>query len=104
MLITEISGNVAHESVEHLQVDLLELEWYEANKRIQRKVSKEGIDLALKFLGEGQCLHEGDILYKDPEKVIVVRIKPCEAIVLKPETMLEMGAVCYEIGNKHLPL
>ncbi len=104
MLITEITRNIAHESIEHLHVDLLELEWYEANKRIQRKVSNDGTDLALRFLKEGQCLRDGDILYQDQQKVIVVHIKPCEAIVLKPKTMQEMGTVCYEIGNKHMPL
>jgi urease accessory protein len=104
MLITKISGNIAHESIEHLQVDLLELEWYEANKSIQRKASNDGVDLALKFLKEGQCLLDGDILYQDQQKAIVVHIKPCEAIVLKPKTMIEMGTICYEIGNKHMPL
>ncbi len=104
MLITEIAGNIAYESINHLQVDLLEIEWYEANKRIQRKVSNDGTELALRFLKEGQCLQDGDILYKDHQKAIVVYIKPCESIVLKPKTILEMGTVCYEIGNKLMPL
>jgi urease accessory protein len=31
-------------------------------------------------------------------------IKECDAIIIRPKTMFEMAAVCYEIGNKHLPV
>lgn len=104
MLIKEILGNTAQQSTGKLNVDLLELEWYEATKRIQRKTSTGGIDLSIKFLKEGQRLHDGDILYQDNEKAIVVHIIPCDTIAIKPDTMLQMGTVCYEIGNKHMPL
>lgn len=104
MIIKEILGNTAQQSLDKLTIDLLEIEWYEATKRIQRKTSNGGTDLSIKFLKEGQRLHEGDILYQDNEKAIVVHIKPCDAIVIKPKTMLQMGTVCYEIGNKHMPL
>lgn len=104
MLIKEILGNTAQQSLDKLTIDLLEIEWYEATKRIQRKTSNGGTDLSIKFLKEGQRLNEGDILYQDNEKAIVVHIKPCDAIVIKPKTMLQMGTVCYEIGNKHMPL
>ncbi|MFH7005225.1 urease accessory protein UreE [Flavobacterium bizetiae] len=104
MLIKEILGNTAQQSLDKLTIDLLEIEWYEATKRIQRKTSNGGTDLSIKFLKEGQRLHEGDILYQDNEKAIVVHIKTCDAIVIKPKTMLQMGTVCYEIGNKHMPL
>jgi urease accessory protein len=104
MLIKEILGNTAQQSLAKLKIDLLEIEWYEATKRIQRKTSNGGTDLSIKFLKEGQRLYDGDILYQDDEKAIVVRIKPCEAIVIKPKTMLQIGTVCYEIGNKHMPL
>ncbi|OXG01582.1 urease accessory protein [Flavobacterium araucananum] len=104
MLIKEIVGNTAQQSLGTLKIDVLEIEWYEATKRIQRKTSNGGTDLSIKFLREGQRLQEGDILCQDNEKAIVVHIKPCDAIVIKPETMLQMGTVCYEIGNKHMPL
>lgn len=104
MIVREILGNIKEYSVRSLRVDWLELEWFEAAKRIQRKTSKEGQEIAIKFMREGQRLREGDIVYKDDQKMVVVHIKTCEAIVLKPSSMLEMGTICYEIGNKHLPL
>ena len=36
--------------------------------------------------------------------VIVVDIEPCDTIIIEPKNMAEMASVCYEIGNKHLPL
>ncbi|KIA98137.1 urease accessory protein UreE [Flavobacterium sp. JRM] len=104
MLIKEILGNTAQQPLGKLKVDLLEIEWYESTKRIQRKTSNGGTELSIKFLKEGQRLRDGDILYQDNDTAIVVYIKPCEALVIKPTTMLQMGTVCYEIGNKHMPL
>ncbi|MBK1897399.1 urease accessory protein UreE [Chryseobacterium paridis] len=104
MIINETLGNIADYPVEGKNVDYLDLEWFETTKRIQRKKTRQGTDLAIKFLREGQRLREGDILYKDEEKVIVVNVLETEAIVMKPQSMLEMGTVCYEIGNKHIPL
>ncbi len=60
--------------------------------------------MALKFTKEGQQLQQNDILYEDNDLMIVVDILPCEAIVISPRNMAEMAKVCYEIGNKHLPL
>ena len=36
--------------------------------------------------------------------MVAVDIKECDAIVIRPKSMHEMASVCYEIGNKHLPL
>lgn len=102
MLVEEIIGTRSDRP--DLGTDLLELEWYETTRRIQRKKSNGGVDLAIRLLKEGQRLKQDDVLYRDERKQVTVHVKPCEAIVLRPGTMLEMGTICYEIGNKHLPL
>ncbi|MEO6683977.1 MAG: urease accessory protein UreE [Ginsengibacter sp.] len=104
MIINQIAGNTATHHLEGLTIDPLELEWYETTKRIQRKITVGGMEIAIRFLKEGQRLLQNDILYLDEHKAVVVHIKPCEAIVVSPQTMLEMGTICYEIGNKHLHL
>ncbi|NLR81570.1 urease accessory protein UreE [Chitinophaga eiseniae] len=104
MIIEKIAGNIASMATGNRKVDLLQLEWYEMTKRIQRKHTQGGLEIAIKFLKEGQRLHQGDILYMDDEKVVVVDILPSDAIVVTPRSLLEMGSVCYEIGNKHLPV
>lgn len=104
MTISETLGNISDAAFGLKPIDYLDLEWFEATKKIQRKKTRQGEDIAIKFLREGQRLREGDILFEDEQKIIVVNILETEAIVISPFSMLEMGTVCYEIGNKHIPL
>jgi urease accessory protein len=104
MLIKEKIGNLQSFEINNRSVDFVEIEWYEANKRILHKRSKSGKQFVLKFLNEAQALTEGDVLWQDETNVVVVEIKACEAIVIRPASMYQMASVCYEIGNKHLPL
>ncbi|HVI44069.1 MAG TPA: urease accessory protein UreE [Chitinophaga sp.] len=104
MIIDKIIGNTSNQQTGDRTTDLLLLEWYETTKRIQRRHTQDGMEIAIRFLKEGQRLSQGDILYMDDEKVVVVDIIPSDAIVVTPRSPLEMGSVCYEIGNKHLPV
>jgi urease accessory protein len=104
MIIKQIIGNTATISVEGLIKDILELEWFETTRRIQRKTTKGGMEIAFRFLKEGHRLLQNDIVFMNEEKAVVIHIKPCESIVVSPRSLLEMGTICYEIGNKHLPV
>ncbi len=104
MIITEILGNLADTPLNGRQLDPLYLEWFEPTKRILRKHTHGGREVAVKLLREGQRLHDGDILWQDTQTVVVVEILPTETIVVEPQSMLQMGTICYEIGNKHMPM
>ena len=104
MIIKEIIGNTASLPLSDREIDYLYLEWFETNKRIIRKETAAGQEVAIKLWREGLRLQEGDILFKSETAAIVVAIIPCEAIVIVPQSLLQMGTICYEIGNKHLPL
>ena len=104
MIIREKVGHIKDINPNGRMIDCLELEWYETTKRILHKRTTTGKEIILKFLNQTQNLAEGDVLYQDEQTVIVVEIKSCDSIVIKPATMFEMALVCYEIGNKHLPL
>ncbi|WP_295120571.1 urease accessory protein UreE [uncultured Chitinophaga sp.] len=104
MLIREKVGNVANTDIGNRRKDELQIEWFDAPKRIQRLRTQNGTEVAIKFLQEGQRLEQGDILFMDETTVIIVNIISCTAIAIEPRTMVEMGTVCYEIGNKHLPI
>lgn len=103
MIINETIGNLSQNPTSKT-IDFLDLEWFETTKRIQRKKTRTGTDIAIKFLREGQRLREGDILFEDDQKVIAINVLETEAIEMAPVSLLEMGTVCYEIGNKHIPL
>ena len=103
MLVHQKLGNINSLSADK-NIDWLNLEWHETNKRILHKKTRSGKEVVMKFLKENQNLTQGDIIYEDAETIIVIDIQPCETIVIKPKNMFEMATVCYEIGNKHLPL
>lgn len=106
MLIREIIGQQTDMALAGYEIDTLKLEWYELNKRVQRKVSEKGRDVALKFMAEAVALKDGDVLFVDHSEkfAIVVATLETDVIVLSPSNMLEMATICYEIGNKHMPL
>ncbi|MBL78634.1 MAG: urease accessory protein UreE [Nitrosomonadaceae bacterium] len=104
MIIKQILGNKSNMDLTNLEIDYLELEWFETSKRIQSRTTVNGIPVSIKFLREGQYLSQGDILFRDDKKAIMINIRECEVIVVNPTSLLEMGTVCYEIGNKHAPL
>ena len=103
MLIQQKLGNINNQSV-NKTIDWLQLEWHETRKRILRKQTTSGKEISIKFLNESPDLTEGDVLFEDEQIIIAVGILPCSCLVVAPKNMFEMASVCYEIGNKHLPL
>ncbi len=104
MLIQQKLGNLNTYNINNKHIDWLYLHWYETNKRIQRKRTATGREIALQFLQENPALTQGDILFEDEDNIIAITILPCNSIVITPQNMFEMASICYEIGNKHLPL
>ncbi|MEO8108589.1 MAG: urease accessory protein UreE [Ginsengibacter sp.] len=104
MLIQRKLGNIHSSSTNNLVIDKLIIEWYETGKRILHKETESGNAVILKFLNENPDLKDGDILWQDQHAAIAIEIKPCESIVITPGNALETASICYEIGNRHLPL
>lgn len=104
MIITQTLGNINTIDACSKVIDWLPLQWYETNKRIQRKKTLAGKEVALKFLNESATLTQGDIVWQDEQIIIAIDVLPCDCLVIQPKNMFEMASVCYEIGNKHLPL
>ena len=55
-------------------------------------------------MNENPNLQQGEVLYQEADKNYRVNILPCECLVIIPKNNFETASVCYEIGNKHLPL
>jgi urease accessory protein len=104
MLIQQKLGNINAIDINNRNIDWLQLEWYEAGKRILRRQTRAGNDIALKFLDKNPAFTQGDVLYEDDTLIIAIEILPCDVLVIQPANLFEMASVCYEIGNKHLPL
>ncbi len=104
IIVKELIGNEVDVDLSTRQVDVLELEWHELSKRIIRKYTAQKQEIACKFTSESVSLRDGDILFMDEEQAIVVRVLKTKCIVISPKDMVELATVCYEIGNKHMPL
>ncbi len=103
MLIQEKIRNLGNQTPPP-HTDWLELHWYETRKRILRKITRGGREVSLKFLRENAELTEGDVLLEKDDLLIAVTVIPCSCIVIRPENLYQAASVCYEIGNRHLPL
>jgi urease accessory protein len=104
MLVKKKIGNLSSFDANDRVIDYLPIEWFECRKRILHKKTGGGKDIVLKFLNEPQNLQQDDVVFADEKRVVVVEIMPCDVMVIQPENMMQMALVCYEIGNKHLPL
>ncbi|WP_332696861.1 urease accessory protein UreE [Halalkalibacter lacteus] len=102
MLVQNIIGNVKKQNIASEKVEWIELDWEELNKRILRKQTNKGREVAISLDGDTH-LHFGDIIYQDDEAIIAVRTKLEPAFVVSPKSMTEMGKVGFELGNRHTP-
>jgi len=104
VIVEEVVGKVHELEIGNRKLDPIHLEWFESSKRIQRKKTSQGRDIAIRLLKQGQSLRQGDVLAMDEKSIVFVEILPCEAIEIAPLDLYSMGVLCYEIGNKHLPI
>src|SRR3954464_5751344 len=104
MIIREKIGTLKDIDPVNRVIERLPLPWYESGKRILHKRTDKGREVVLKFMKENPNLSQDDVVYADDRLMIVIDIEPCEAIVLEPSSLYDMALICYEIGNKHLPL
>ncbi|WP_209124851.1 urease accessory protein UreE [Alkalihalobacillus sp. BA299] len=101
MLVDTIIGNVKTlTNVDN--VEWIEVDWEELNKRILRKETDKGREIAIRLAGDAH-LHFGDIVYQNEGVVIAIRTKLEPAYVITPKSMNEMGKVAFELGNRHTP-
>jgi urease accessory protein len=104
MIVQKIIGALSTTDTTNREVDLLHIEWHETGKKILHKKTAAGRDIALKLINEPKSLGQDDIVFADEQLLVAIDIKVCPVLLIRPQSMYEMAAVVYEIGNKHLPL
>ena len=100
MVIEKISGKKP-ENTNGKIIETVSFEWFEMNNKILKKVSSKGTEIGLRL---SQPLFDGALLYEDNEKIICLELLPCETTRVHVHSMKEMGRLCFELGNRHLPL
>ncbi|EGW37911.1 urease accessory protein UreE [Desulfosporosinus sp. OT] len=108
MIVTKVIGKLAdleqiyqHEK-ETFTIEQLHLSWDELQKRILRKTTDVGRDIGIQL--ESGHLHPGDILYREENHLIVVKVKEEAVLVVPVGNMREMGLAAHAIGNMHAPI
>ncbi len=87
------------------ELDYIDLEWFDTQKRMGRWVSRAGLEIALK-LNEPPVmgLRDGDILFEDAQRIVSVNILPTEVICVYARDCAQVARICYEVGNRHASL
>lgn len=98
MIIEKILGKLGDTAK---KVETVSVDWFERDKKLLRKTTSSGEDIGIRV---SSPLNEGDILYEDENRIIAVKIAPCDLVSVKVSSMTEMGRLCFELGNRHLSL
>ncbi|MGK9127466.1 urease accessory protein UreE [Olivibacter sp. SA151] len=93
------ASSLTHEAI----IDYLEIEWFEVNRTTIKRQSIGGMNFFIQRK-QKKPLYNDDVLWSDGHIAVLVRIKPCDCIVLKTSDLKTVGFFCSDIGNQHLPL
>ncbi|MFZ3132326.1 MAG: urease accessory protein UreE [Desulfosporosinus sp.] len=108
MIVTKVIGKLADleqdqlRELEAFTIEQLFLSWDELQKRILRKTTDVGRDIGIQL--ESGHLHPGDILHREKNHIIVVRVKEESILCVPVRNMREMGLAAHAIGNMHAPI
>lgn len=101
MIFENTIGNLTSFEVADRTLDFVNLEWFELDKKLMRKSTASGEEIGIRIQTH---LQDGDVLYEDEARVIAIDVLPCELIAAAADSMIEMGRLCFELGNRHLSL
>jgi urease accessory protein len=101
IVIEEIRGKLSEN--ETRQVERVPLGWMDRLRSRQCVKSDGGTEIGI-ALPTGHGLHEDDILYEDGERVIAVATVAEDVLALYALTLVDLGRIAYQVGNRHAPV
>lgn len=90
------------EEVKKYHIEKVYLESADLVKRIQRVKTDHGKEMGIR-LKDQHDLVAGDILFMDDKNIIMVDVLSDDLIVISPRSLIEMGTIAHQLGNRHLP-
>ena len=102
MIFNQVLGNIDDiNDLNNLHIEKIYINSEDALKRIMRVNSDHNHEYGI-ALSENIELKDGDILYRDDKNIIIVKIKGDDVLVIKPNSITEMGIIAHSLGNRHL--
>ncbi|WP_294354642.1 urease accessory protein UreE [uncultured Clostridium sp.] len=102
MVFNNIIGNIKDVSdLDQYHVETIYLDNEDMLKRILRVKSDHNREYGIS-LDNNEKLKDGDLLYNEEKKLIVVKANAEDVLVIKPVNMTEMGTIAHALGNRHL--
>lgn len=102
MIFNQVLGNINEiDNLNDAHIEKIYITSEEALKRIMRVNSDHNHEYGI-ALSENIELKDGDILYRDDKNIIIVKIKGDDVLVIKPNSITEMGIIAHSLGNRHL--
>ncbi len=104
MIVERILGNLSDLSAEELagvHVERVVLPLTALTRQVQRVTSDHGRELGLRLAGRID-LREGDILLREESGLVVIALEPTDVLVIAPSSVLQMGVIAHNLGNRHL--
>ncbi|ACI59853.1 urease accessory protein UreE [Ureaplasma urealyticum] len=99
----EILGNITDiENVESYQIENIHLTSDDVLKRVIIISSDQNVEYGIR-LEEDKKLRDGDILYKDDYKLVVIRLELSDVLIITARTIGEMAQIAHNLGNRHMP-
>lgn len=97
MILRKVIGNLATMDNSQYQVERIFLTWDELSKRMMRKTTDRGNQVAV-VVPEGVRLKDGDVLYCEDNRVIAVQLLTEDVLVVKAKNYHQLGWICYHLG------
>ena len=102
MIFNHVLGNINDiKDLNNLHIEKIYISSEDSLKRIMRVNSDHNHEYGI-ALSENIELKDGDILYHDDKNIIIVKIKGDDVLVIKPNSMTDMGIIAHALGNRHL--
>lgn len=102
MIFNQVLGNINDiNDLNNLHIEKIYISSEDSLKRIMRVNSDHNLEYGI-ALSENVELKDGDILYRDDKNIIIVKIKGDDVLVIKPNSMTDMGIIAHSLGNRHL--
>jgi len=105
MIVEKALGMLGDAAYAGRTADILDVEWYNTYKRVDRKATRGGKDVGIRM--DHATSHTGftqdQVVYDDGTNLIAINILPCPCIRIKVSGGAALVKLCYEIGNRHAP-